>query len=418
MPMRPTPDWSAQSGSITVIAVFFALTIAGLAVTMIETGLSARKMQYRADGKLYALEAAETGTARAEQEVLSQTDPDGDGIGSVFGWHAGGRYSVTATQDPVQTERYTLLAQGWHHQVTRRIETLVEIVPGGPWEYGIFTRDGMTFGSNGAATDAYDSRLGSYASQAVNVDAAGAFASDGGTIGSNGPIRLASQVTVRGDAHPGPGLSVEMTSNATVTGDTTPRDEPLDLQPTPYDEFRSASLVNDNLKWTTTSPVNYDPATMSLSVSGGATITLTGSTYFFSKLSLSGGAVLRIQGGPVKIYITDEAALGGGTIFNITAQPINLQFYQYPYALPAGYTPKTNKASISGGTNSAFVMYGPNTPITMSGNGEIMGALVASEFWMKGGGKIHFDLALRDQLPAGRPKLKRIYWRDVNPPLR
>jgi len=411
-----TQTSTPQRGSVTVAALCFVVVIAGLSFSMLEMGLASRRTHARCDGNLYALEAAETGTARAEQEVVSNTDPDGDGVGTLFGSHGRGRFAVTATPDPLDPTRFKLVAQGWYGQATRRIETLAQVKPGGPWEYGLFAKEGITFGSNNAATDAYDSRLGSWESQAVNFDGNGYYAQKEGNIGSNGPIRMGSQSLIRGDAHPGPGYSVDSPEN--VTGETTPLEEELALPPTPYTEFLAAANTNSNGDWKVEGKVNYDPATMSLSVSSGTTITLTGQTYFFSNLSLSGGAILKIENGPVKVYITDEAALSGGTIFNVTAQPINLQFYQQPYALPKGYTPKTNKASISGGTNSAFVMYAPSTDITMSGNGAVNGAIIAREFWMKGGGQVHFDLALKDQLPAGPPKLRRLLWRDVNPPRR
>jgi hypothetical protein len=210
MSCRSRPAAAAQRGSITVVAIFFSLVVAGLSVTMIELGLASRRTQTRLDNSLYALEAAETGVARAEQELVAQTDPDGDGIGTVAGSYCGSRYVVTATQDPGAPDRYTLVARAWHRQTTRRIETGVKLVPGTAWEYGIFARDLIVFGSNSAATDAYDSRLGSYESQAVNKDKGGWYAQYGGSIASNRAIDLSSQILIRGNANPGPGETIMM----------------------------------------------------------------------------------------------------------------------------------------------------------------------------------------------------------------
>lgn len=417
MPQAPPSAQVAQRGSITVVAVFFALVIAGLSVSMVELGLAARRTQVRLDSSFLALEAAETGLARAEQELPAQSDPDGDGIGNVSGSYGGSRFVVTATQDPMVPDRYTLVARGWHRQNTRRIETCVKLVPRSAWEYGIFARDLIDFGSNNAATDAYDSRLGSYGSQAVNRDAGGWYAQPGGSIASNGAIELSSSVIIRGDASPGPGETIQMSKGATVTGDTTPLEEEQDLPPPPYADFLNAVGTNNNGSWTVKGKVNYDPVTMSLSAGSGTKITLTGGTYFFSELKLSGGAVLEIDGS-VKIYVTDEASLSGGSLFNKTQQPINLQLYQYPYALPPGYTPTSNKASLSGGTGAAFTMYAPTTSINVSGNGGIAGAIVAGSLYMKGGAQVHYDLALRDQMGDGELTLRRVFWRDLDPPRR
>jgi hypothetical protein len=177
-------------------------------------------------------------------------------------------------------------------------------------------------------------------------------------------------------------------------------------------------MVNDNGKWTTSGKVSYDPVTKDLTVNKGVTMTLTAGTYFFHSISFSGNATLAIASGPVKIYVTDLASLGGGIIANATMQPINLQFYQQPYALPAGASMGNNKASFSGGAGAAFVYYAPNTALTLSGNGAVMGSIVGDTVDLKGGGSVHYDLALRDQLQGGRPSLRRLYWRDLNPPLR
>src|SRR5215470_8876660 len=210
-----------QRGTISVVAVFFALVIAGLSVTMIESGLASRRLQARNDSNLYALEAAETGTALAEQEVNSQTDPGHDGIGTVSGTYAGLRFAVTATTDPDAPGRFILLARGWHGRIERCIETCVKLVPSSGWDYGVYARQQLTLGSSGTMTDAYDSRLGTYLSQMVNKDQGGKYALPGGSIGSNGGIDLSSQVYIRGDATPGPGYGVSLSNGATVTGDTT-----------------------------------------------------------------------------------------------------------------------------------------------------------------------------------------------------
>jgi len=304
--------------------------------------------------------------------------------------------------------------------VYRRIETCARFVSGSSWNYGIFAQQGLALGSNGTIMDAYDSTLGSYQSQAVNGSKGNMYALSGGSIGSNGAINLASQVHVYGDATPGPGYSVSTSNGATVTGATTPETQLLSLPPTPLTEFQTAATTNNNGNWQTTGKITYDPVKKDLTVNKGVTITLTGGTYFFHSIALSGNAVLKVASGsgPVKIYVTDLASLGGGTIANDTMQPYNLQFYQYPYALPAGASLGNNKASFSGGAGAAFVYYAPTTALTLSGNGAVMGAMVGNTIDMKGGGSVHFDLALNKKLKAGPNKLQRLYWRELHPPQR
>src|SRR6185503_20822440 len=127
--------------------------------------------------------------------------------------------------------------------------------------------------------------------------------------------------------------------NTVVTGNQTPLSQPLNLPPTPYSEFFAANTVNDNGKWTSSgATVVYNKASKTLSVSGGGTLTLTGSTYFFSSITVSGNSTLKVTG-PVKMYITQMGSLSGCTVANTTGKAENMQFYQYPYSLPVGLAP-------------------------------------------------------------------------------
>jgi hypothetical protein len=48
----------------------------------------------------------------------------------------------------------------------------------------------------------------------------------------------------------------------------------------------------------------------------------------------------------------------------------------------------------------------------------VMGSIVSNTIDMKGGGSVHFDLALREELRASPDKLQRLYWRELHPPQR
>src|SRR5512145_2031422 len=91
----------SQQGSAAVCALLFATMLGGLAFALVQTGFASGRWHDRADDILLALEAAETGLARAEQEVSSDTDPDGDGVGTLSGTYAGSSFAVTATDDPL-----------------------------------------------------------------------------------------------------------------------------------------------------------------------------------------------------------------------------------------------------------------------------------------------------------------------------
>jgi hypothetical protein len=193
--------------------------------------------------------------------------------------------------------------------------------------------------------------------------------------------------------------------------------EPIDIPPTPYSEFLAASLVNDNGKWQATGVVGYNALTSSLSVGNGTVVTLTGQTYFFHTISLTNGGALRVANGPVKIYVTDRASLSGGFVINETGQPINMQIYLHPYALPVGSLHTSNSVSITGHAKCACVVYAPTSAVTVAGNSSVCGSLVGRTVSVTGGSKIHWDVALARQLGKG-VLVQRLFWRDSRPPLR
>ena len=416
---RPTRIQSSQRGSAAVCALLFATMLGGLAFALVQTGFASGRWHDRADDSLQALEAAETGIARAEQEISSQTDPDGDGVGSLSGTHAGSSFTVTATVDPLKPDRFRLVAWSQHSMSRRQLEVYVRMKPSSVWQQALFGRTSVSVMGSNAMADSYDSRLGSYASQATNVDWAGNnYAGSSSAYGSNGLVEVSG--IAHGNVNAGPGMTPILAPNTVVTGDQTSLSQPLNLPPTPYSEFASANTLNNNGAWSATgATVVYNPITKALSVSGGGTLTLTGSTYFFSSITVSGNSTLKVTG-PVKIYITQMGSLSGGVVVNTTGKAENLQFYQYPYALPVGLPllkKGQNTMSIAGGADAAYMIYAPYTPVTVSGGASVFGAIIGNTVTSSGGAQFHYDEAL-SEIANGPPKLRRVYWRDVMQPKR
>jgi hypothetical protein len=410
---------AAESGSMLLASMFLALMLAGLSIGLLGEGLAARAGVVRTDTSMRALEAAEVGLARAELELASRLDPGNDGVGTLSGSWAEGLFSVQATADPVVAERFLAVATGTVGNSERRLEVGLRRRSSGAYIEGLFSIDNLTFGGN-SVTDAYDSRLGTYASQATHTDGYGSYALAGGNLGSNtGFITLmGSSVTVRGDAVPGPGRSVYENGNPVVTGDTAPRQSERTVPPPTYAEFAGANTTNQNGSWTVAGKApTWNAATKSLRGNAGSTITLNAGTYFFSSLSLQGNATLRING-DVKIYVTGSMDLSGGTLVNATGAPSAMQVFAHPYALPAGFSPTSTSVKVAGGNESAMVMYGPSAALTLHGGSHFFGAAVARTIDVSGGVDFHYDKALDDLMQQGAARVERLYWRDLNPPRR
>jgi hypothetical protein len=415
MNLLPAPRSSGERGAIAITAAFFALALCGVALALLSEVDASKKMFDRGEAGVRALEAAETGVVHAEQEISSLKDGGADGIGNVTGSFGGAAFTVTATQDPVVSSEWIVQARGRRDRSARSIEVRVRRVPTSAWSFALFAATSVTIGA-GAVTDSYDSRDGSYASQATKTDSFGSFAGNAASIGADGAIAI-SNGRVRGDSDAGPGYATTISGSGSVTGSSAPMKKVIAVPDTPLPTFVSAASVNNNGSWSTTGGTTYNSVTKSLTVTGGNTLTLTGTTYFFTRLVLSGGSTLKVTAGPVRIYVTDKIDLGGGSILNTTERPDNLRLYQQPYALPVGYVPTINTATLSGAAKAAFTYYGPKTPVTIAGSGDLFGSIVGKSVVPTGASKIHYDVALQEEM-GGVASIRRVYWRDLAPPPR
>jgi hypothetical protein len=414
------PQVRDERGIAVLGVVFLVLLIGGLALGLLQEGIAARTALAHHETSLKALEVAETGLVRAEQEIRSQVDFGKDGIGAVTGKIDQGSYAVTAKADPVSVDRFVLTASGTRNLSTRRIEVGVRRRRDRRFVEALYSRDGLTF--NGVTdTDAYDSSLGSYASQAVNGDAGGTYALYGGHVGSNSAITLTgSSVFVRGNAIPGPLETVRRAGDPTVLGDMAPREFPIELAPTPAAEFVAAMNTNSNGTIVTGGGaggrIRYHAGSMSLTVTGGATATLNAGTYFFRDLTVTGSSTLQTSGS-VKIFVTGSFDTGGGTLVNL-GRPQDLQVFAHPYALPAGHFPSSTLVRVRGGSGTAMALYGPEADFVLQGGGDFYGAAVARSVVVGGDARFHYDRSLGTLGAEGVATMERIFWRDLSVPRR
>jgi hypothetical protein len=407
LPTRSSRSGTERGTALLVMVAFSALVVGGLSVALFEESKGTTRDLLRSEAQIRAFEIAETGVARAEMEIASYEDADGDGLGTISGTWGGGTFSVVATKTGTD---YKLVSTGRLDRATRTVEQGCRRVESVVYSNVLFTTGDITM-SGSSQTDAYDSRDGTYASQATNSDSDGTYAQVGGSIGSNGTIRL-SGTNVRGDAIPGPLGSVVLSGDAVVSGSTTPRTAPETVAPPPESEFADAWTTNDNGNWSGTS-YSYNSTTKAMTVSGGNTLTLNGGTYFFSKLTLSGGSILQVLA-PVKIYITQAWDTSGGGLANTTQIPRNCEVYVYPYNYPSGNSVTAPPVKFSGGSDAYMTMLAPQSPLTLSGGSPFYGGIIAKTATVSSSGALHYDNALRSS--PGAVPIEETYWIERNPP--
>lgn len=404
----------AQRGSFLIVVVIAVLMLGGVAFALLTRLEGETRDIRRQETILLALELAEMGLVRSELELASGKDPDGDGRGVLLGLHGGGSYEVEATRSTTNRRRWTLEAIGSHGLSVRRVMAVVELTGGSYFEQGAFGRVSVTL-QGAAKTDAYDSSLGTYASQATNSDSAGAYAAVGGHVASNGMITLQGGTSiVRGDATPGPTHMVSVSAPAIVTGSTVAASDPVVYDPLPDDAFSSALATNSNLVLdVSSSSITYDHALKTMEVKSGGQLVLPAGTYFFSSLTVQGGGSIRITG-PVEVFITHLMDLSGGSVVNDSSRPGDFLVYGKPLPLPM---PSTQTAVLrsSGGSVCCMAIYAPTMDVEVWGGSRLQGAVVGNNVTIQANAQLSYDVSLGD-LQSRPATSKRLFWLEPSPP--
>lgn len=407
-------------GYALVLVLFIMMIVSGLSFGLLQEGMAAQTSMRHHESNLRALEIAEAGLVRAGMELRAEKDLDGGGIGNAVGTFAGGNYEVTIRDDPASPTRWILTSRAQHGHSARQIEVGVRRRTGKHYAEALFSVESLPVSN--VLTDGYDSRIGPYATQAVNVDGHGAYALPVGSLGSNADIELdGSAVVIRGDAIPGPDQAVIESGSPTVTGDLLPRTFELELPPPPLSEFQDALTNNDNAGLSHNgngNRVRYRANSYSLSVAGNTTITWPGGTYFFKDIVVQGGSTVNFSG-PVKIYLTGSLTLGSDTQF-AAPQPSDVQIIAHPYALPngPGELSENTQVDVNGGSTVSWAFYGPSATLDISGGNSFFGAAIADRVELQGSNEFHYDIALGEGEGQWLAMLERLYWRDLVPPAR
>jgi Flp pilus assembly protein TadG len=224
--------------------------------------------------------------------------------------------------------------------------------------------------SGSSHTDSYNAENGPYSAASAGME---------GHACSNTTIKMSGSTAIGGDAHPGPGETVDSSSSVGVLGEIEPLQKPLVLAPiNPGD-----APTNNNNDDIPLSDDNKDPLNDKgeFTLSGGDHVALPPGTYYFSKLTLSGGSSISISGKTI-VYVTGTTAISGGSVTNTTFLPKNFQLYGM------------GDVKISGDSEFYGAVYAPSSKVERSGGSGYFGMIAGVELVLSGDGGIHADLSL------------------------
>jgi len=280
------------------------------------------------------------------------------------------------------TNQYMIVVQGRRTEPFGGQSTLVaQVAKGGiHFKFGVYSQGKLNI-SGGGLSDSFDSDVAAY-----NALTAGS----NGNLAGDSTITLSSSTVVKGDV-----TAARAVTGGIVSGTVTQNAAPFAANPVltcPAGGFTPAAGVPIS------SGITYNAATGVLVVSGGKTLTLPvpPTQYYFSSVTLSGGSVLTFNNPGnlhVDLWISDVLNLSGGGIANPSGKATMLGIWSCGA--------NTSNWTLSGGSGAYFSVYAPTHDVTISGSGDLWGALAAKSVTASGGSKIHYDEALGRGPPQG-----------------
>ena len=278
--------------------------------------------------------------------------------------------------------------------------------------YGLFAtaaQCGALSFSGGVITDSYNSSNMTFSGGIPVTD------NWGGNVGTNGNLTEGGGTVVNGtlstprsgvgNCKSGAVSGLTQNGNAQVTGGLVQLPQAITF-PTPAAPNPAPPTGTNNITGSTTcagagfalsncsgsagnlvlTPGGSPLYSSDLKLTGGAIIHLTAGTYNFNSISLQGNSQVIIDSGPVILNITgtgqtDPVDFSGGAVSNATFIP---KLFQVVYGGTAG-------VKVSGGAQTALMVFAPNADVSLTGGANIYGAVLGKTIANNGGTDFHYD---------------------------
>ncbi len=362
---------------IAALGVMTFLMLSGVA--LLTRGLWQADAGFRTEHRSSALYLAEAAVDQAARNLRTPETSD-DILTAALGT---GTFQIEE-QTPVASLRYRVTARGVSQQQQRRLEVILLLTPQSAFQFALFGSQNVTVSGN-AITDSYDSRKGPYhdedpESPAYNAGPDGDVGTNGvsaGGITVSGSIFVDGQLAV-GPEVPDPASVVTGYDPAFITGGTTPPSDTQDV------------VSQETLFSMPSVSVPEGLACPDYTVAGNTTTTLSPGTYCYHDLAIQGNATLTASGS-VTIYLTGSLTASGNSVVGAVDNPRTMTVL-----MASTSEAILEEGQITGSNKFYGSLYGPKATLTISGNAEVFGSVIAKSINVSGSAAIHRDLALSD----------------------
>jgi hypothetical protein len=383
------------------IGIITFLLAAG--ATLLTRGLAETNVSQRSRDQHAAFQLAEAGVDRALFD-LETPDLLDDVMTSTLSSSLSSDGTFSLSPFVFSGDLVQVTSQGAIGSGQRDVEAVIERTKESVFQFALFGSELVNIGGE-AITDSYDSSLGLYGRQTPG---------DEGDVGTNATTNdgLTTGITVEGTSLVvngqvvvGPGVT-DFTDvvQGNVNDDFITGDPPYVSQPREFP-------MPDDL---TVPPAGCETV---IPPKSGNTITLQAGVDYcpVGDLTINGGERFTANG-PVKIYLAGTLIVSGNAKIGVETDPSYMAF------LISSSGGATFEGTLTGSSEFWGTVYGPNATISISGNADIYGSIIAENVDLSGNARIHYDESLGNcDVPTPPPSCdisnlfstEVVAWRDL-----
>jgi len=323
--------------------------------------------------------------------------------------------NCTVTVSGLGTANPQILGVGTVTQVPYRgpvVSRAVRVILGrsAMFPAGVVSKNQINLNGNNAYSDSYDS---TDVTKSTGGQYDPAKRQPHGDIASNAQIVNTigiGNADIYGLVSTGPGGTVSMGANGSVGPTFVPGDRADTIAEGEANgwirhdfavDIPEVSLPSGAGSWASLGAINNntlinggDWIVSSMNLAGSKTLTIQGTVrlYITGEISITGnGQITLSNGAALEAYAADKVKIEGNGILNVPGLPIRNQWRAL----------STNSFSVAGNGSWIGTVYAPQSPLTIGGNGNVSGAVVANSVTLSGNAQFHYDESLKTSSAYG-----------------